>query len=64
MDHHAHGGVLSGLISSGTGSPAGLTGDEVRRRLEEFGPNAIAEEALSVRRALLGKLWAPIPWLL
>jgi H+-transporting ATPase len=41
-----------------------LTGDEVRRRLEEFGPNAIAEEAPSVRRALLGKLWAPIPWLL
>ena len=52
------------LISSGAESPAGLTGDEVRRRLEEFGPNAIAEEAPSVRRALLGKLWAPIPWLL
>ena len=52
------------LISSGAESPAGLTGDEVRRRLEEFGPNAIAEEAPALRRALLGKLWAPIPWLL
>jgi H+-transporting ATPase len=55
---------LSVLISSGAESPAGLTGDEARRRVEEFGPNAIAEEAPSVRRALLGKLWAPIPWLL
>jgi len=52
------------LTSSGAESPAGLTGDEARRRLEEFGPNAIAEETPSIRRALLGKLWAPLPWLL
>jgi H+-transporting ATPase len=55
---------LSVLISSGVDSPAGLTGDEARRRLEECGPNAIAEETPSFRHALLAKLWAPIPWLL
>jgi H+-transporting ATPase len=62
-DHNAH-GVLSVPISSGAESPAGLTGDEARRRLEEFGPNTIAEETVSFSRALLGKVWAPIPWLL
>jgi H+-transporting ATPase len=41
-----------------------LTGDEARRRLAEFGPNAIAEETPSPWRAALAKLWAPIPWLL
>jgi len=52
------------LIPSGTDTPAGLTDDEARRRLEEFGPNAIAEETSSPWRAVLAKLWAPIPWLL
>ena len=55
---------MSALIPSGTDAPAGLTGDEVRRRLAEFGPNAIAEETPSPWRAALAKLWAPIPWLL
>ena len=63
-DYHAHGPVLSALIPSGTDTAAGLTGDEARRRLAEFGPNAIAEETPSPLRAVLAKLWAPIPWLL
>jgi H+-transporting ATPase len=45
-------------------SPTGLTGEEARRRLREYGPNASpAEEAPSWRR-LLGKFWAPVPWML
>jgi len=63
-DYHAHGPVLSALIPSGTDTPAGLTGDEARRRLAEFGPNTIAEETPSPWRAVLAKLWGPIPWLL
>jgi H+-transporting ATPase len=63
-DHHAHGGVSSMLVSSGADSPAGLTDDEARRRLAEFGPNAIAEETPSLWRASVAKVWAPIPWLL
>jgi H+-transporting ATPase len=44
--------------------PAGLTNDEVRRRLEKFGPNAVSDTVLHpLRRALL-KFWAPVPWML
>ena len=45
-------------------SPAGLTSAEARRRFEEFGPNAVAEDTRSVARTLLAKFWAPVPWLL
>jgi H+-transporting ATPase len=45
-------------------SPAGLTSPEARQRLEEFGPNAVAEDTRSFGRTLLAKFWAPVPWLL
>ena len=43
--------------------PAGLTSREARRRLEELGPNPVAEDTLVLGRALLAKFWAPVPWL-
>ncbi len=43
---------------------AGLTGDEARRRLEKFGPNAIPDTALRPWRRALAKFWAPVPWML
>jgi H+-transporting ATPase len=42
----------------------GLTSDEARRRLEKFGPNAVAETALHPLRRAIDKLWAPVPWML
>jgi H+-transporting ATPase len=45
-------------------SPSGLTGDEARRRLEKFGPNAIPDTALRPWRMALEKFWAPVPWML
>jgi H+-transporting ATPase len=42
----------------------GLTGAEARRRLGEFGPNAVADEAQDRRRLFLAKFWAPMPWML
>ena len=45
-------------------SARGLTGEDARRRLEEFGPNTVAEETHSFSRAFLAKFWAPVPWLL
>jgi H+-transporting ATPase len=42
----------------------GLTSDEVRRRLEKFGPNAIPDTALHPLRRALAKFWAPVPWML
>jgi H+-transporting ATPase len=42
----------------------GLTSDEARRRLEALGPNAIADVAQHPVRRAVGKLWAPVPWML
>jgi H+-transporting ATPase len=42
----------------------GLTSDETRRRLEKFGPNAVADAALHPLRRALTKFWAPVPWML
>jgi len=44
--------------------PAGLTSEEARRRLEKFGPNAVADTALNPLRVALTKFWAPVPWML
>jgi len=42
----------------------GLTGDEARRRLAALGSNAIADVAQHPVQRALGKLWAPVPWML
>src|SRR6202167_897545 len=44
--------------------PRGLTGDEARRRLAEFGPNAMPDTSLHPLRRALEKFWAPVPWML
>jgi magnesium-transporting ATPase (P-type) len=41
-----------------------LTSDEVRRRLDKFGPNAVPETTLHPLRRVLANFWAPIPWML
>jgi H+-transporting ATPase len=42
----------------------GLTSQEARRRLAEFGANKVSEEVPPRWRVFLGKFWGPIPWLL
>jgi H+-transporting ATPase len=42
----------------------GLTSDEARRRLDQFGPNTIPDTALHPLRRTLAKFWAPVPWML
>ncbi|MCZ8548155.1 HAD-IC family P-type ATPase [Mesorhizobium qingshengii] len=42
----------------------GLTSAEARRRLAEFGPNAIADQTPSPWRAFIAKFWGPLPWML
>src|SRR6202043_762698 len=41
----------------------GLTGDDARRRLA-LGSNAIADVSQHPVQRALGKLWAPVPWML
>jgi len=42
----------------------GLTSEEARRRLQQFGPNAVENEKPHLLRTLIGKFWAPVPWML
>ncbi|HTW75689.1 MAG TPA: HAD-IC family P-type ATPase [Steroidobacteraceae bacterium] len=42
----------------------GLTGEEARRRRQQYGSNAVAPTAPTAVRQLLAKFWAPVPWLL
>lgn len=50
--------------TDGDSLPGGLTQDEARRRLQEVGPNAMPDTAPHPLRRALGKLWAPVPWML
>jgi H+-transporting ATPase len=43
---------------------AGLTGEEAKRRLAEFGPNAMPDTALHPLARAVSQLWAPVPWML
>ena len=42
----------------------GLTSEEAHQRLLAHGPNAVSEEKPRLLRTLLGKFWAPVPWML
>ncbi|HVW10985.1 MAG TPA: plasma-membrane proton-efflux P-type ATPase [Bryobacteraceae bacterium] len=52
------------MSETDVGSATGLTSTEAERRLAEFGPNKVAEEKAHPFRAIFGKLWAPVPWML
>jgi len=47
-----------------TAQTPGLTSDEARGRLEQFGPNAVPDTAMHPLRRALAKFWAPVPWML
>ncbi|MDE3096104.1 MAG: plasma-membrane proton-efflux P-type ATPase [Chloroflexota bacterium] len=42
----------------------GLTAAEAEERLRRFGPNEVAEERPHPWLDVLGKFWAPVPWML
>lgn len=42
----------------------GLTSDEARCRLDQFGPNTVPDTVLHPLSRALTKLWAPVPWML
>ncbi len=43
---------------------AGLSTQEAARRLQQYGPNMVAEEHWHPWLAMLSKFWAPVPWML
>ncbi|MFA7495783.1 MAG: plasma-membrane proton-efflux P-type ATPase [Acidithiobacillus sp.] len=42
----------------------GLSSDEARQRLAQYGPNAVIEEKPKNWLLFLHKFWAPVPWML
>jgi len=53
-----------GHTAASTIPQSGLTTGEARRRLAEFGPNATPDTTAQPLRRAVGKLWAPVPWML
>jgi H+-transporting ATPase len=45
-------------------SPAGLSSEQARTRLERYGANAIEERRRSVLAELASFFWGPIPWMI
>lgn len=45
-------------------SPNGITQDEAKRRLVQYGPNAIEEKKTNVFLKFFSYLWGPIPWMI
>ena len=51
-------------VAAASDSPDGLTSEEARRRLDQFGPNSMPDTSSHPARRAIEKLWAPIPWML
>ena len=45
-------------------SPNGLTDEEARKRLLQYGPNEIAEKKTNLLLKFLSYFWGPIPWMI
>jgi H+-transporting ATPase len=45
-------------------NPKGISASEAKKRLEEYGYNAIAEKKVNPLLKLLGYFWGPIPWMI
>ncbi|MCB2154482.1 plasma-membrane proton-efflux P-type ATPase [bacterium] len=45
-------------------SPAGLTQEEAKKRLEQYGPNELVEKKENPLLKFLSYFWGPIPWMI
>ncbi len=52
------------LSKLGVKSDSGLSSDEVKKRLEQYGPNALDEKKQSKWLIFLSFFWGPIPWMI
>ena len=55
---------MSGPENKERNPASGLTGNEAKTRLEQFGPNTMPVSDVAPWRRALGRFWAPVPWLL
>lgn len=52
------------IFSELSSSMDGLTSEEIRKRLEKYGPNALIEKKVNPLLKILGYFWGPIPWMI
>ncbi len=45
-------------------APTGLTSEQARQRLQQFGENALREQRVNPLLKFLGYFWGPIPWMI
>ena len=45
-------------------SQNGLTSEEVQARVKKFGSNTVKDTSINPLKTAIGKLWAPVPWML
>ena len=55
---------MQNIFPPGAQISTGLTSDEAKKRLLEYGPNEVEEPKSHPWRRFLGKFWAPVPWML
>lgn len=55
---------IQDLFDALSTSAAGLSREEVRIRLEQFGPNALEEKKINPLLKFLSYFWGPIPWMI
>lgn len=55
---------LERLLTELNSSARGLSSAAARQRLQQYGPNEIAERRRNPLLAFLGYFWAPIPWMI
>ena len=60
----ADGFIMDTVNAVSANVASGLSSQEAAERLARFGQNAVKEESTHPVRALLSKLWAPVPWML
>ena len=58
------GAAVAGVVMPAPAALTGLSSEEAASRLRQHGPNTTPEQHVSTVRLLVGKFWAPIPWML
>jgi H+-transporting ATPase len=56
--------AMQHILPTGVQISTGLTSDEAKKRLLQYGPNAVEEPKSHPWRPILSKFWAPVPWML
>ncbi len=52
------------LRELGTDPPKGLSSEEAKKRLQQYGPNAIEEKEEPLWHRIFRRFWGPIPWMI